>query len=73
MRITIYRAPSSKEEHLGLDPREIDMYKDCFDGDMRFSLHFFFVSIINKLHLTRNQINPNAWRKALTFLYYLSQ
>lgn len=45
------------------------MYKDDMDGGFRFSIHPFFVSIFNEFHLTSSQINPNAWRKALYFLF----
>ncbi|XP_022852999.1 uncharacterized protein LOC111374549 [Olea europaea var. sylvestris] len=65
----VYRAPGPKEKLPGSDPREIAMYKDVMDGGFRFPIHPFFVSIFNEFHLTPSQINPNAWRKALYFLY----
>lgn len=69
MLTIIYRAYRPKEELQGPNPHGIAMYKYCFDGGLRFPLHFLFVSIFNKFHLIPSQINPNAWSKALFFLY----
>lgn len=65
----IYRTPRPKEELSVSNPREIAIYKNCFDGGLRFLLHPVFVSIFYEFHLNPRQTYPNAWRKAIYFLY----
>lgn len=65
----IYKCPRPKARLLGSDLYNIDVYKDIMDGGIRFPIYPFFVSIFNNFHLTLSLINPNAWRKALYFLY----
>ncbi|KAL2542458.1 Uncharacterized protein Adt_03436 [Abeliophyllum distichum] len=65
----VYRAPLHSEQLPGSDLRKIAVYKDSMDGGLRFPLHPLFISIFNEFHFTPSQMNPNAWRLALYFLY----